>query len=114
MTEQEVIDKLVQVIINIETERIMAAKRGDIEKERIFEEKRCEVEFVRDTIMNGNYDENLKNQAIQIIGQYLPIDRIKLHKKGIEVGKPRNFLSNVIDKICGKKVKKDDNNPIKK
>ena len=75
------------------------------------EEKIREVEAIKNAIMIGNYDENLKNQAIQLIGQYLLLDRVKLRKKGIDVGKPRNLLFKIVDKICDKQ---DRNNPIKK
>lgn len=71
---------------------------------------------MRDTIAVGNCDEEIKEQAIQIIAQHLMADRIRLQKQGAEVGKPKNFLFYIVDKIFrkSKKVKEEDNNPIKK
>ena len=49
-TSQQNLNKIIN---SIETERILAAKRGDINRERLLEDKRLEAEKIRDEIAAG-------------------------------------------------------------
>ena len=42
-----------KIIVSLESERIVAAKRGDINRERLIEDKRIEAERIRDEIAAG-------------------------------------------------------------
>ncbi len=46
-------NSLNKIIVSLESERIVAAKRGDINRERLIEDKRLEAERVRDEIAAG-------------------------------------------------------------
>ena len=49
-TSQQSLNK---IIVSLESERIVAAKRGDINRERLIEDKRIEAERIRDEIAAG-------------------------------------------------------------
>lgn len=46
-------NSLNKIIVSLESERIVAAKRGDINRERLIEDKRIEAERIRDEIAAG-------------------------------------------------------------
>ena len=116
MKEQELISKLNRVLVIAESDRILAVKRGNSEKAKKCYELVCRVGEIRDKIAEGNGDERLKEEAMQIIAQHLIVDRIKLQRQGVKVRKPKNFLFYIMDKLFGngKMVKEEDNNSIKK
>ena len=105
MNAQELVRKLSRVLVIAESDRILAVKRGNSENENKAYALVCRVDEIRNKIADGDCDEKLKEQAIQIIAQHLIIDRIRLQKQGIEVGEPKNFLFYVMDKIFGKRKK---------
>lgn len=105
MNDQELIGQLNRIIVSTESGRIVAQKRGDLENEKELRSFRSGVEEIRDKIAAGNYDETIKEQALQVISQHLNKD-----------GNPGDLLGWIIDKIFrkSKKEKDEDNNPIKK
>jgi len=66
-TSREIEIALNKVIVSIESERILAEREGNFSKEIELNNKRIEIEEIRDEIREGNMDEELLEKARRIV-----------------------------------------------
>ena len=116
MQDAEIQRNLNRIIVDAESKRIIAARANDalnVDKWYTF---RRDVEEIRDAIASGNYDEKTREEAIELVTKHLPAILEEENGRSNKAVEHKSFFTLIMDKIFkkSKKVKDEDNNPIKK